>query len=174
MTGSWRLRGDELAARGGAIALASRGATLTYAELAGRAAAVWRWLRRVGVLPGDPVALLSTGRALDEPVALTGALTLGAAVVPLDATAPPARLARVLRARACRALITDAAAAPLAGAVFTELGEAAPAWVEVDPEGRALRGGPARAGAPRGGSGAERGSSARSPRASGGSGAERG
>lgn len=114
---AWRLRGDELAARGEAIALASRDREVTYAELALRAASVWRQLRRGGVLPGDPVALVSAGRAHDEAVALAGLLTLGAVAVPLDATAPPVRLAQLVKARGCRAVVHDEGASPLAEAL---------------------------------------------------------
>jgi acyl-CoA synthetase (AMP-forming)/AMP-acid ligase II len=139
--GPSRLRGDELASRGDAIALASRDARLTYAELAMRAASVWRLLRRSGVLPGDPVALVSSGRAHDEPVALAGVLCSGAVAVPLDATAPPARLARIAAARGCRAIVHDAAASALVDAALAELGpDRALARIEMDPEGRAHRG----------------------------------
>jgi acyl-CoA synthetase (AMP-forming)/AMP-acid ligase II len=152
MGAPWRLRGDvDLAARGDAVALVSRAAEVTYAELALRAASVWRLLRRAGVLPGDRVALLSSGRALDEPAALAGALTSGAVAVPLDAASPPARLARIARARGCRAILIDAAAAPLADAIDAELGGGgALARVELDPEGRAIRERPGGRGASRG------------------------
>lgn len=157
MVAPWRLRGDDLAARGGAVALALRAAPaapaaeVTYAELALRAAAVCRHLRRLDVLPGDPVALVSTGRALDEPVALAGALTSGAVAVPLDASAPPARLARIAAARGSRALLVDAAGAPFADAIDAALGPGrALARVELDPEGRALSTRPGGAGAGRG------------------------
>ncbi|WP_437992282.1 AMP-binding protein [Sorangium sp. So ce145] len=139
MAGTFRLRAEDLAARGDAVALASRGAAVTYAELAARAAAVGAALGGAGVRPGDRVALLSLGRAHDEPVALAGVLTAGAVAVPLDATAPPARLGRIARARGCRALVLDAAAAGLADGMDAELGGGLPR-VELDAEGRALRG----------------------------------
>ncbi|XXX77903.1 AMP-binding protein [Sorangium sp. So ce134] len=139
MAGPYRLRAEDLAARGGAVALASRGAAVTYAELAARAAAVGAALAGAGVRPGDRVALLSSGRAHDEPVALAGVLAAGAVAVPLDATAPPARLGRIARARGCRALVLDAAAAGLAGGIDAELGGGL-ARVELDAEGRVLRG----------------------------------
>ncbi|WP_437715357.1 AMP-binding protein [Sorangium sp. So ce448] len=139
MAGTFRLRAEDLASRGDAVALASRGAAVTYAELAARAAAVGAALAGAGVRPGDRVALLSLGRAHDEPVALAGVLTAGAVAVPLDATAPPARLGRIARARGCRALVLDAAAAGLADGIDAELGGGLPR-VELDAEGRALRG----------------------------------
>ncbi|WP_437906819.1 AMP-binding protein [Sorangium sp. So ce327] len=139
MAGTFRLRAEDLAARGDAVALASRGAAVTYAEFAARAAAVGAALAGAGVRPGDRVALLSLGRAHDEPVALAGVLTAGAVAVPLDATAPPARLGRIARARGCRALVLDVAAAGLADGIDAELGGGLPR-VELDAEGRALRG----------------------------------
>ncbi|WP_437914608.1 AMP-binding protein [Sorangium sp. So ce302] len=145
MAGTFRLRAEDLAARGDAVALASRGAAVSYAELAARAAAVGAALGGAGVRPGDRVALLSLGRAHDEPVALAGVLTAGAVAVPLDATAPPARLGRIARARGCRALVLDAAAAGLAAGIDAELRGGLPR-VELDAEGRTLRGA-ARAGA---------------------------
>ncbi|WP_437571272.1 AMP-binding protein [Sorangium sp. So ce542] len=146
MAAPYRLRAEDLSARGGAVALASRGAAVTYAELAARAAAVGAALAGAGVRPGDRVALLSSGRAHDEPVALVGALTAGAVAVPLDATAPPARLGRIARARGCRALVLDAAAGGLADGIDAALGGGL-ARVELDAEGRVVRGAaPARAG----------------------------
>ncbi|WP_437486127.1 AMP-binding protein [Sorangium sp. So ce1014] len=139
MAGPYRLRVEDLAARGDAVALASRGAAVTYAELASRAAAVSGALAGAGVRPGDRVALLSSGRAHDEPVALAAVLTAGVVAVPLDATAPPARLGRIARARGCRALVLDAAAAALADGIGAELGGGL-ARVELDAEGRVLRG----------------------------------
>lgn len=141
---SWRLRGDELAARGEAIALESRDESVTYAELATRAAGVWRQLRRAGVLPGDAVALVSSGRAHDEPVGLAGLLTLGAVAVPLDATAPPQRLARIAKARGCRAIVLDEAATALADAMAEHLDGIELPRVVLDPEGHVVRGPAAR------------------------------
>ncbi|XXY18679.1 AMP-binding protein [Sorangium sp. So ce216] len=138
MAGFYRLRAEDLAARGDAVALASRGAEVTYAELAARAAAVGEALAGAGARPGDRVALLSSGRAHDEPAALAGVLAAGAVAVPLDATAPPARLGRIARARGCRALVLDAAAAGLADGIDAALGAGLPR-VELDAEGRVVR-----------------------------------
>ncbi|WP_437636114.1 AMP-binding protein [Sorangium sp. So ce854] len=138
MAGPYRLRVEDLAARGDAVALASRGAAVTYAELAARAAAVGAALAGAGARPGDRVALLSSGRAHDEPAALAGVLAAGAVAVPLDATAPPARLGRIARARGCRALVLDTAAAGLADGIDAALGAGLPR-VELDAEGRVVR-----------------------------------
>lgn len=135
----WRLAGDGLAGLGERIALESQGARVSYAELAGRAAAVWRALGKAGVLPGGLVGLVSAGRGHDEAVGLTGILTLGAVAVPLDATAPPHRLASILAARGCSALVLDEKARSLADAIDAELaraGSAGPlARVILDPGG---------------------------------------
>ncbi|WP_437623514.1 AMP-binding protein [Sorangium sp. So ce1151] len=139
MAGPYRLRAEDLAARGDAVALVSRGAAVTYAELAARAAAVGEALAGAGARPGDRVALLSSGRAHDEPAALAGVLAAGAVAVPLDATAPPARLGRIARARGCRALVLDAAAAGLADGIDAAIGAGLPR-VELDAEGRVVRG----------------------------------
>lgn len=119
------LSGAALAALGDRVALVSRGASgpleVTYADLAIRAAAVWRSLRRVGALPGDPAAILSSGRGPDEAIGLVGILTSGCVAIPLDASAPPQRLASILKARGCSTLVHDAASTPLADAIDVEL-----------------------------------------------------
>ncbi|WP_438018002.1 AMP-binding protein [Sorangium sp. So ce315] len=155
MAGPYRLRVEDLAARGDAVALASRGAAVTYAELAARAAAVGAALAGAGARPGDRVALLSSGRAHDEPAALAGVLAAGAVAVPLDATSPPARLGRIARARGCRALVLDTAATGLADGIDAALGAGLPR-VELDAEGRVVRAtAPAGATGERGGAGAQ-------------------
>ena len=117
----WRLAGDELAALGDRTALEGQGARVTYAELAARAAAVWKALRRAGVLPGGLAALVSSGRSHEEAIGLAGILTSGAVAVPLDATAPPHRLAAILAARGCSAIVLDEKARPLVDAIDVEL-----------------------------------------------------
>lgn len=123
---SWRLLLDDLAARGDAPALVSTSAHISYAELAARAAVIVRTLRKGGVLPGAAVALVSSGRGFDEAIGVVGALASGCVAVPLDASAPPQRLAGIARARGCRALVHDEAASALAGAVESSLGEGDP------------------------------------------------
>ncbi|WP_156338279.1 AMP-binding protein [Chondromyces crocatus] len=117
------LRLEELAARGEAPAIVSRGGVVSYVELSRRAEAVGEALRRVGVHAGDRVALLSAGRGEDEAVALVGALCAGCVVVPLDASAPAGRLARIVGARGCRALVHDAGAEGLVGGLLSARGE---------------------------------------------------
>jgi acyl-coenzyme A synthetase/AMP-(fatty) acid ligase len=137
-TRPWRLFGDELAAHGDATALEGKQGRTSYAELASRAAGVWRALRRGGAWPGDAVALISAGRGHDEAIGLVGALTMGAVAVPLDATSPALRIASILEARRCRAVIADAAAEPqvrAAQAALSAAGMPAPAVVTLDEHG---------------------------------------
>jgi acyl-coenzyme A synthetase/AMP-(fatty) acid ligase len=96
-----------LGAHGEHPAAVSRDAALSYRELAERADAVATALTRGGVPVGAPVGLTSVGRAFDELVGLVGILSSGRVVVPLDATAPPRRLASILAARGARALVSD-------------------------------------------------------------------
>lgn len=120
---TYRLILGDLAARGSAKALVSQSAHISYSDLAGRASSIGRALRKNGVLPGAAVALVSSGRGFDEAVGLVGILTAGCVAVPLDATAPPARLAAMVRARGCRAIVHDEGAAQLASATARALGE---------------------------------------------------
>lgn len=141
---AFRLNGAELAAFGDRTALVSGSACVSYAELCLRAASVFRALRRLEIWPGDPVALLSAARAHDEPIALVGALTSGAVAVPLDAHAPPARLASILHARACRAIVLDEKAISLANSIELELARLAPdgplpAFVVLNGDGHVMR-----------------------------------
>ncbi|UQA62186.1 AMP-binding protein [Polyangium aurulentum] len=114
---SFRLSSALFEARGDRPALIGQGATTSYLELGRSAQAVADKLAALGVGPGDSVALVSVGRAHDEAVGLCGILFRGAVVVPLDATAPPARLASIASARGVRALVVDEAAVALADAM---------------------------------------------------------
>lgn len=69
---------------------------LTYAQLVGQANRIARTLRRVGVQPGDRVGHC-TARGTWAAAGLHGILRAGAAYVPLDPLAPPARTAQVAR-----------------------------------------------------------------------------
>ncbi|MFO0586160.1 MAG: AMP-binding protein [Polyangiaceae bacterium] len=113
----FRLTISGLASHGESPALISQSGSLSYATLSQRAEAVARALRTAGVLPGAAVALLSSGRGFDEAVALCGVLAGGAVAVPLDAAAPPQRLAAILKSRGARALVCDEGALALAAAV---------------------------------------------------------
>jgi amino acid adenylation domain-containing protein len=80
-----------------AFALGGEGQALTYAELARRTNTLANALRAHGVKRHDRVGILMN-KSLELPVALYGTLKAGAAYVPLDPQAPPARL---------RAMVTD-------------------------------------------------------------------
>jgi len=111
-----------LLARGDAPALVSKDNVVSYRALGFRAGEISRALGAIGVAPGEPVALVSMGRAHDEPVALAGALAHGAVVVPLDASSPPARLAAIVRERRARAILLDEAARSLGAAIEAQTG----------------------------------------------------
>ncbi|RFU40052.1 amino acid adenylation domain-containing protein [Actinomadura logoneensis] len=78
-----------------ARAVVASDGVLTYAELADRSRRLAGRLRALGVGRGDHVGVLME-RTRDLPVALLGVLMAGAAYVPVDETAPPARVARLL------------------------------------------------------------------------------
>src|SRR5512135_1059526 len=96
---------------------------LSYAELHGRVDAVaghlWDML---GLRAGDRIAVLSPNR-IEVPVLMLAAMSIGAAVVPLNPTAPPDDWSYILghsRARGCFAagdlasrLATDAFVRPI-------------------------------------------------------------
>lgn len=103
----FRLDADLFAARGDRIALFGKTDAMTYGVLGERAQIVARILESLEVLPGRPVGLVSSGRAFDEAVGLAGILFRGAVVVPLDASAPPARWAAIAKARGVRVFVHD-------------------------------------------------------------------
>jgi len=81
----------------------SRG--ITYAELVRRSSALARLLLDAGVKPGERVGVLLE-KSLESVVSLYGIMRTGAAYVPLDPAAPPARLAFLLRDCGIRHLVT--------------------------------------------------------------------
>lgn len=82
--------------------------TLTYLQLAGRAGAAAARLRALGAKRGERVAILLE-RGPEAVVTTLGVLRTGAAVVPLDASYPPARLQAICTDAAPRTLITTSA-----------------------------------------------------------------
>ena len=118
-----RLTIGALAAHGDSPAIESATSSLSYADLSGRAQGVGRTLRKQGVLPGSAVALVSSGRGFDEAVGLAGILASGCIAVPLDPSAPPQRLAAILKGRGCRGLVCDEGAQTLAASIEAELTE---------------------------------------------------
>lgn len=118
-----RLTIGALAAHGDTPAIENATSSLSYADLAARAQGVGRTLRKQGVLPGSAVALVSVGRGFDEAVGLAGILASGSIAVPVDPSAPPQRLAAILKSRGCRGLVCDEGAQTLAAAIEAELQE---------------------------------------------------
>src|SRR6185369_12263613 len=86
---------DQAARTPDALAVDSAAGTLSYRQLDGRSDALARRLRALGIGAESRVALL-LDRTLDVPVAIFGVWKAGAAYVPLDPDAPPARLAALL------------------------------------------------------------------------------
>jgi non-ribosomal peptide synthetase component F len=108
-TGEGGIAGErELAAQAArtpdAVAAVHRGASWTYRELAGRATALARRLRALGVGPGDRVGVCGE-RSLPMLAALLGVLESGAAYVPLDPAYPEARLRTMLEDSGAAALV---------------------------------------------------------------------
>ncbi len=89
-----------------AVSAASGEALLTYSELERRSDRLARHLRRLGVAPEVPVAVLSD-RSPELVIAVLGILKSGGAYVPLDPGHPPQRLAYVLGETACPVLLVE-------------------------------------------------------------------
>jgi len=99
------------AARRDAVAVEYAGATTSYTRLAAASRTVAAHLARLGVGPGDRVAVrLEPGAELIA--ALLGVLRRGAAYVPLDAQSPPSRNRLILADANPRAVIGDVQTAP--------------------------------------------------------------
>src|SRR5580692_957763 len=94
-------------------AVASDGCLLTYQELDQLSNKVARALLRLGVAPGDRVAILAPKSAASV-IGLYGVLKAGACYVPLDPKAPEDRLSYVLRDSEAAVIVTDEARGPLA------------------------------------------------------------
>lgn len=94
-----------------AIALECGADRLSYAELDTRANRMAHHLRRLGIGPGRPVALVLP-RSVATYVCLLGVCKADAAFVPIDPAAPPDRVSFILRdVRAAAVLTTSALAA---------------------------------------------------------------
>lgn len=96
-----------------AIAVAFEGQSLTYRELDRRANSVAQALWRLGVRIGMHVAVRAE-RSLELIVALVGVLKSGAAYVPLDPHAPPARQAQIAELAGVTIQVTIQEVEPLA------------------------------------------------------------
>jgi len=94
------------------IALVQGDRSLSYGELDREANRVAGGLARLGLRPGDRVAL-ALGRGLDAIVAMLAAMKCGAAYVPLDTAYPRERLAFLLGDSGARAVVTRDGLRPL-------------------------------------------------------------
>nr|WP_308605860.1 amino acid adenylation domain-containing protein [Massilia sp. DJPM01] len=94
------------------IALIAPDATLSYRELAVRAAGLAHALRQAGAQANELVAV-ALPRGWAQVVAVLGVQMAGAAYLPIDHAAPPARVAELLRLGRCRhAVAADDVALP--------------------------------------------------------------
>jgi len=96
-----------------AEAVVFEGVSLRYEELDRRSAALAGALAARGIGPGDLVAV-ALDRSVELIVALIGVIRSGAAYLPIDATHPPGRVARIMAAAAPRIVLAHA---PLPGEV---------------------------------------------------------
>jgi amino acid adenylation domain-containing protein len=100
---------EAAAARGEASpAVVLDGATRTYGDLVAQSARIAGALAALGVRPRDRVALLAR-KSVPAVDALYGILRAGAAYVPLDPSAPPARHAAIVRDAGARVVVGEAA-----------------------------------------------------------------
>jgi amino acid adenylation domain-containing protein len=101
-------------------AVVSGGATLSYGELDQLSTRVARALVRMGVAPGDRVALLAPKSAAAV-TGLYGVLKAGACYVPLDPKAPADRLSYVAADCGTAAIVADEARAAQAAALAADV-----------------------------------------------------
>ena len=88
-------------------AIRCSGKSLTYEELALRSSSLARVLREQGVRRGDRVGIFMN-KSIESAISLYGIMKAGAAYVPLDPFAPPARLSFVIKDCGIRCLISKA------------------------------------------------------------------
>ena len=96
-----------VAAHGERLALDTPGAKLTYHALQGRVRALADQLRAGGVGPGDRVGIRVSSGTAELYIAILGALTAGAAYVPVDADDPAARAEQIFTDAGTAASIGD-------------------------------------------------------------------
>ncbi|GAA2065657.1 hypothetical protein GCM10009722_29480 [Williamsia deligens] len=88
------------------VAVVGGGESLTYAEMSARANGLAGRLTAIGVGRGDVVAVVLP-RGVDATVAFWGITRTGAAVLPIDPTAPIERIAAMTSLAAVRVAVTD-------------------------------------------------------------------
>jgi amino acid adenylation domain-containing protein len=104
------------------LAVASSDGRLSYQELDRLSTRVARSLQRMGVAPGDRVAILAPKSAAAV-AGLYGVLKAGACYVPLDPKAPAQRLDYVVRDSGATVIIADEGRLELAAALAGDLPE---------------------------------------------------
>ncbi|MEM8706768.1 MAG: amino acid adenylation domain-containing protein [Actinomycetota bacterium] len=90
-----------------AVAVTARDGTLTYGELAIRAAGVEAAIRDAGVQPGEFVGV-AIRRGVDLVSTMVGVMRSGAAFVPIDPRFPRDRIAHMVNDSGMRLVLTDA------------------------------------------------------------------
>jgi long-chain acyl-CoA synthetase len=101
-----------------AVALVSRGQRTTYGELRRQVAELRGGLTRLGIAPGDRVAIVS-GNTWFFAVTYLASLGVGAVVVPLNPTSPAAELAEQLGFITPRVLVVGPAGRDAVGEINT-------------------------------------------------------
>jgi long-chain acyl-CoA synthetase len=101
-------------------ALICNGVRLTYEDLGRRVNRLASVLRRLGLKPGDRVAILSLNchRYLEL---YYGIPLMGAVVVPLNFRVPPAELKYIIEHSGARAVVVDATFAPMLDSIRTDI-----------------------------------------------------
>ena len=89
-------------------AVRHKGEALTYAQLETQSNQLATTLQQLGVVPGDRVGIYLP-KSLAAIVAIFGILKAGAVYVPLDPTAPPARIAFMVGNCAMKGIVTEKA-----------------------------------------------------------------
>ena len=107
-------------------------ATISYAELGELSDRLRDRLVLLGVQPGDRVGLYLT-KSVDSIVTIFGALKAGAAYVPVDPGAPPARCAYILNNCTVRVIVTERRLSPALTTELQQLGELPPLLLLDDP-----------------------------------------
>ena len=144
---AWRIHAlveAQVALRPDAKAITMDGASLTYAELNGRANQLAWHLRGMGIGDGALVAI-ALERSIDMVVGLLAILKSGAAYLPLDLAYPKERVSFVLEDAAPAAMLTSAASIdrlPALGDLpVLLLDDPAPAWLRESVENPPATGG---------------------------------
>ncbi|HET9894929.1 MAG TPA: amino acid adenylation domain-containing protein [Streptosporangiaceae bacterium] len=96
----------QVAVRPAAPAILTTAGSLTYLELAERAAAVAAWLRDFGVERDELVGLI-TKRGPEQIIGIVGISMAGAAYLPVDAALPEGRISYLLRDGQVRCVLTN-------------------------------------------------------------------